>query len=244
MVASACCSSQNLNLLSLKKEAGSLKGILETLFFSSGKNTSSAGMSITESKNKNVNISLYPTVGYFITDKFVIGATVNFTYKYSKTILYNNNGSKSSESIGKSGYLGLIPFVRYYLAGSDSKNRFYLQAGGGMSISLFDKYKSIYFNNFGNIQAQYDRYSFDQHQVYAEGLVGFNHFFTENIAFNSAIGYSYSRVTLNYKMPTYSPSGTLLSNEQKNVNQVGSLLWNVGFTIIIPHKKAETASKK
>ena len=223
------------NTLTSQTEEGNwlAEGNLGNINLSNNKNESTYGTNTSKSENQGYYISLYPRIGYFISDNFVLGTTLNFSYQSNKYKSYSDNGVKSRDEIYNRSGIGLSPFLRYYFT-ENSKNRLYGQLGGGIN-----NYKSTsnttLFNYLGDINGT-EKMSGKEKVISGEVLIGFNHFFTENVAFNSSIGYGYGygKRTYNY---TY---GGINSLPQETKYTTGNVIWNFGFTIIIAIKKDET----
>lgn len=171
-------------------------------------------------------ISVYPRIGYFLTDNIVLGTTLNYRYQLDKQKHYWIDGLISSSGKSNRSSLGLSPFLRYYFT-KNSKNRFYGQVSGGINIYLFDRYEGTTYNDTGEINGTFNYRSKGQ-TLTGEALIGFNHFFTTNVAFNSSIGYTYYK---EIQKTTYN------SSESKSTIQISNVSWNFGFTISIARKK-------
>jgi hypothetical protein len=191
-----------------------------------------------ESKARDFDISLNPRMGYLLTDHLVIGTTLNFTYgNSSSTYFFWDNWAKSSTNTSNTSVIGLIPFLRYYIPGKNANNRFYGQVGAGAGNSVYYKGENTQFSENGEIVG-IGKYTAKEHIIFAEALVGYNHFFTNTIAFNTALGYTYNKNRYNSENHTTS-YGVPSDFKTVNVNTKGGIVWSLGFTIIIPNKKVE-----
>lgn len=211
------------------------EGNLGNINLSNNKNESTSGTNTSKSENQGYYISLYPRVGYFINDNFVLGTTLNFSYQSNKYKSYWDNGVKSYDGVYSGSSVGLSPFLRYYFT-KNSKNRLYGQLGGGMNIDIFRNDAATTFYGNGDISGTYKNPSKGQ-VVSGEALIGFNHFFTDNVAFNSSIGYNYGKRTQNTTSNSTYGGITNAPQETKSTNITGNVIWNFGFTIIIAGKK-------
>lgn len=225
-------------LISQTKKANWLaEGNLGNINLSNSKNESIYGTNTSKSENKGYYISLFPRIGYFLNDNIVLGTTLNFSYQSNKYKSYWNNGVKSYDGVYKGSSIGLSPFLRYYFT-KNSKNRLYGQLGGGMNIDIFRNDEVTTFYDTGDKSGNYKNPSNGQ-VVSGEALIGFNHFFTDNVAFNSSIGYNYNKRT--QKTISNSTYGGITNAQQetKSTAITGNVIWNFGFTIIIAGKKAK-----
>ncbi len=210
------------------------EGNLGNINLSNNKYEHASGPYTSKSDNQGFYISLYPRIGYFINDNFVIGTTLNISYQMNKYKSYGDNGVKSYDATYTGSSIGLSPFLRYYFT-KNSKNRLYGQIGGGMNVDIFSNSEATTFYDTGDISGTYKSPSKGQ-VISGEALIGFNHFFTDNIAFNSAIGYNYGkRIQNNTSNSTY--GGITSVQETKDTYVTGNVVWNFGFTIIIAGKK-------
>ena len=212
------------------------EGNLGNISVSNNKNESTYGNNTNKSENQGYYISLYPRVGYFINDNFVLGTTLNFSYQSNKYKLYWNNGVKSYDGVFSGSSIGLSPFLRYYFT-KNSKNRLYGQLGGGMNIDIFRNDEATTFYDTGEISGANTNSSKGQ-VIFGEALIGFNHFFTDNVAFNSSIGYNYGKRTQNTTFNSTYGGITNSPQESKSTNISGNVIWNFGFSVIIAGKKA------
>lgn len=219
-----------------KKGTWLAEGNLGNINLSNNKNESTTGTNISKSETQGYYISLFPRVGYFLNDNFALGSTLNFSYQYNKYKSFWNNGMKCYDGVNSNSSFGLSPFLRYYYT-KNTKNRLYGQLGGGINIDIFNNNAATMFYENGDISGTYKNPSKGK-VVSGEVLIGFNHFFNANIAFNSSIGYSYGKRTQNNS--NYSIEGGITRgpfNQTKSTNITGNVIWNFGFTIIIAGKK-------
>lgn len=228
---------QNTLISQTKKANWLAEGNLGNINLSNSKNESIYGTNTSKSENKGYYISLYPRIGYFLNDNIVLGTTLNFSYQSHKYKSYWNNGVKSYDGVYKGSSIGLSPFLRYFFT-KNSKNRLYGQLGGGMNIDIFRNDEATTFYDTGDKSGNYKNPSKGQ-VISGEALIGFNHFFTDNVAFNSSIGYNYNKRT--QKTISSSTYGGINNAQQetKSTAITGNVIWNFGFTIIIAGKKAK-----
>ena len=126
-----------------------------------------------------------------------------------------------------------MPFVRYYF-GKSTSTRFYGQVGGGISTDLSSKNDYTSFDNNGAVDyTSKSNYPKKYVAFSGEALVGLNHFVSQNVAINAALGYRYS----SDKQTTSSTSTFGTTDPIKYTNKGGAFSWNVGFTMFVPCKK-------
>lgn len=119
------------------------------------------------SPEKLINIQIKPTAYYLISNKFAVGAIINFGYA-------NGENGYSLNSY-------FVPTVRYYFG--KSRTQPFLLAGYGIS-----QYLSV-FND--NTEYNHNNFSF-----YGGGGLGLSHFVNNNIALEAIAGYSNSPITI------------------------------------------------
>lgn len=210
------------------------EGNLGNLSFSNNKYETTNGSELDRSEERGYTIAAYPRMGYFINDNFAIGTTLNFNYQKTKHVFYYT-GVKSSDGTHIVSSVGIIPYLRYYIAGKNPKNRFYGQLGAGTSIDLYNNDSGTAYDAKGIIIETY-KYQLKEQVISGEALIGFNHFFTDNVALNTALGYNYNKITQT-STSSYSMAGIPFSYpEYKDRKEIGNIVWNFGFTIIIPCK--------
>ena len=183
-------------------------------------------------KDNGFSIGIFPRFGFFVTNNLAIGTTLGLNYSSNKSIRQNDVTSVD-ESESKSSYFNLevMPFLRYYF-GKTGTTRFYGQVGGGISVDLSRKYESK--SLVGPAYNTKTNYTKKPMSVSGEAMVGLNHFVSQNVAVNAGLGYRYTSSKETY---TYTNPFGVTGNPEKYINKGGALIWNVGFTMIIPCKK-------
>lgn len=180
---------------------------------------------------------------YLIRKNFAIGTGLFSYYTQITSLGYSESNNKIAEGKFKSYLLLGVPFLRYYL-NPDSKSSLYIQlgAGGGKYIYYNSDYTRYY--ETGEIYTK-SSYNYIDHRIVSiQSFIGLNHFFNENIAFNTGVGFNYAKVEYtNYVINNYpiTPnSGTqtfALSSKQKII------LWRFGFTFVLGKDKEVKAEK-
>lgn len=181
--------------------------------------------------------SINPKAGYFITNDMAIGVTLGFDLYSSSYESFDSDGKKDSESEYSSTSISFAPFLRYYLPGGvNSHLRFYGQVSGGVNTALSDKSEYTGYNTSGEvIYISKTEYPEKYFSYFVEGLIGLNYFLADNVALNSAIGYTYSKSSQTSEYTDTPTNGTPTvypKSESKYTNSYIS--WNFGFTMIIP----------
>lgn len=186
-------------------------------------------------------VDLNPKAGYFITTNFVAGTTLLLSYQYSKEKTPANNYTLEYDYSYNGLAVGLAPFVRYYFT-RNTKNRMYGELSGGMSVSLISK--STQTTHYANpTYSETYTSGADWQQIQGTALIGFNHFFNPNFAFNTSVGYNYTRFTQNstYSSSYFSPNNT---DKSKTSGTLSNLQWNLGFTVFIGAKQQSDKPKE
>jgi hypothetical protein len=216
------------------------EGNIGNIRFSKEKPTQSNYPNNYSYSNKIFSGILSLRVGYFISNAFVIGTGIDYSTLFQKSSSNSATYGGSSFSSTKMGSLGISPFVRYYFIGKTSKNKLYMQIEGKYNRDLFNTQTSTDYNANGSLdQSQKLTNTFSSYS--AGALLGFNHFFNDNVAFNTNIGYSYGKIlqtsSNQYTLSTFG-SGTISSSKSIISH---TLLWNFGFTLILGGKHKEEA---
>lgn len=211
-----------------------IEGSLGNISLSNNRSVREDDFTRNETKNWGYGISLFPRIGLFITDDLVIGSTVAMSFQSNRFESYRDNGVKSNDGVYRAGRIGYSPFMRYYFT-KNAKSRFYGQLGGGRIIDVYGNNQWTSYNEVGEVSSTY-KYSLLSRFISGEALIGLNYFITENLAFNSSIGYSYNRQTQTFKSSSTSRGVTNSNPENKSVNLSGNLSWNIGFILIVTGK--------
>lgn len=211
-----------------------VEGGLGNLTVSNNKNTIEQvdGTVSSRSKNKGFSIGAFPRVGFLVTNNLAIGTTLGLNF-FSNKVTYQDPITSADQSETKSSAftLDFMPFVRYYF-GKSMGTRFYGQVGGGISVDLSRKYESKSLVG-PSVSSKYN-YTKKPLSVSGEAMVGLNHFISQNVAVNAALGYRY---TSSKETTTYTDIFGNTDTPEKYITKGGALLWNVGFTMFIPCKK-------
>jgi hypothetical protein len=190
-------------------------------------------------RSRYLSFSLYPRVGYLLTDNLAVGADVDFYFSTSSSDYLNVDEVKTSSSKSQTISIGLGPFVRYYFArSSNGKSAFYGQATVGFNADLISKYGSESFDTAGVVTStfEYD-YAKPYKYIYGSAHVGWNRMLADNVALNLAIGLRFMQTTQTYSYTYAYPNGTSnTSNVYHSENNSLNLSWSGGITMFIPTK--------
>ena len=212
------------------------EGNIGNITLSNDKNQAIVDGKVYKNGDQSYSAVLFPRIGYFVANNIVIGLSINIGAKRFASQSYWENGIKSNEGVSKTVSGGLSPFVRYYINSKNPKNKFYVQADGGFNVNLYNESTSTSYSETGEIYGTSLSHS-DGQVVSGEFLIGFNHFFTDNIAFNAALGYNYNRRTSTYNANNTYAGNTIVYPGAKNRDETNAFVWNFGFTILLNRKK-------
>ena len=125
--------------------------------------------------NSRFSVSLFPSVGVFVANNFLLGANLELGYSSIKS--GNSSGDYSSHVL----QYGVSPFARYYLP-STSAHRFFGQVGAGVLG------QTAWYPNYYDGERQ-------SSTNFAGSLgvaVGYNYFLTPGAALEVVAGYGYN----------------------------------------------------
>jgi hypothetical protein len=152
------------------------------------------GTSVGKSKSNNFNISVYPTLGYYVSDDIIVGSYVTLGYSTSNSDNSSTGSSATSENKSHYAYFGLSPFARFYFGDNKSKGMPFAQVNAG--ITFYPGYKGEYKPSTGTgYTYEYKKY----HPLSFGAQFGYEHFINPVIGIQYYIGYSYSK----YKYDTF-----------------------------------------
>lgn len=215
-----------------------------TVVFNSGTaDITVASIGSNTSKIKNYNINIVPQMGWFVSDKTVVGATVNINPNGQKTT-YEQNGStyesdkSNAYNIGFGGFArnyfnsksSLLPFVQGSLNGgvSNLKTEGFFYGGSGPSA-----YKDTYSgNSTGGVFFN------------ATFVAGFTKLVGDNAGLDIYIGYNFAYTKNDFKRTTLTDlgvDGTIDTRSENNTTTKftsNGFILGVGFQIFTrSHKK-------
>ncbi|MEK7224737.1 MAG: hypothetical protein AAB221_03545 [Bacteroidota bacterium] len=210
-------------------------------------NSGNSDISVTQvgtntSKMTNYNVSISPSLGWFISENTAVGATVNINPASNK-VSYEQNGSTFQKDKSNSFNIGLGGFVRHYMGSSISLKPF-VQTSVNLGMSNFETDGFYYYAT----SSPYYKYTYSGKSsggFFANATIsgGFTKMMGENAGLDFYIGYAYSyskntfnRTTLYYLTNTSSPSSTA-SNETTTKFTNNGFLLGVGFQVFLKGKR-------
>jgi hypothetical protein len=157
------------------------------LSFGSSESGNSRSTDRSKGDSSSFSIGVGPSIGYFLTEKLVLGASVSLSYGQSRSEYSTTESENTSKSNSSSLYLSLGPFVRYYLGRPNAKRMPFIHASIG--TSLYPSYSGHYETNSGY---EYD-YSYPKYMYWSGGVqIGYEHFVNSAIGLQYYVGYSFS----------------------------------------------------
>lgn len=213
-----------------------------SIFFNSGNSdisVASVGNSI--SKITNYGISITPSIGWFISDKTAVGATLNINPNGQKTT-YEESGNTFQSDKSNGFNIGLGGFVRNYFSNNDWApfGQFSLNAGvSNLKTEGFFYYKS---------GIPYYKYTYSGNSsggffANASFAAGLTRKMGDNAGLDLFIGYNYSynkntfkRTTL-YYLTSSGPASSTGQNETTTKFTNHGFVLGVGFQFFLKGKK-------
>lgn len=191
----------------------------------------------TKYEYSSFSFNLNPKAGYFITNNIAVGLMLGFYFYNTSNENFDADGRKYSKSESGSTSISFAPFFRYYLPSSTNSNlRFYGQIDGGVSKYLSDKSEYTGYSTGGAVTSKSKtEYPEKYFSYFVEGQIGLNYFLTQNVAVNTAVGYTYSKSNQTSEY-TYTPTNGTPTVDPKTETKYTSnnIIWSMGFTMIIP----------
>lgn len=209
-----------------------------SIFFNSGNADRGNG----NSKITNYGISITPNIGWFISDKTVVGATLNINPHGQKTT-YEKNGSTYESDKSNSFDIGLGGYVRNYFSNKSDWapfGQFSLNAG----ISSL-KTEGFFYYPTGSLlyKSTYSGSSSGGFFVNAAFVAGLTKMMGENAGLDLFVGYNFSynkntfkRTTLDYISST--DNNPVRINDVTNTKFTNhGFVLGVGFQVFLRQKK-------
>lgn len=222
-----------LSLLTIVTNAQFKKGMrivgtnIGSVLFNSG----SADITVTSigsntSKITNYNVSINPMLGWFISDKTVVGATLNINPNGQKTTY--EQGGTTYQSDKSHGYnIGAGGFVRNYFNGKNSMMPFgQISLNGGLS-----NLKTEGFFYGSTYKQTYTGNSNGGAFVNASFTLGFTKMLGENVGLDLYAGYIFSYNKNTFKKTTLKDVGNNGTIDERAENETITKFTNHGFTL-------------
>ena len=157
------------------------------------------------------SFALSPNVGYFFTDRLMLGTGLSLGFSFSESVVPNFIGTTPSgasiieprESQHRSINYSVIPFIRYYINSVQSQWRWFTQLDA----------------NFSRNTSQQDKGSSYSYNSKLSLAIGANFLFNEHAAFEMSLGFD-----------AYNSQGSFSSITTSDYRRNGSLLnFSVGY---------------
>lgn len=210
-------------------------------------NSGSADISVDQigdnkSKITSYNLSINPTMGWFISGNTAVGASVNINPTGNKTT-YEQNGTTYQSDKANNFNIGLGGFVRHYLNNAGSLMPFG-QFGFNLGISSF-KTEGFFYGGAGSsaYKLSYDGSSSGGFFANASLQAGFTKMTGENAGLDFFIGYNYGYNKNTFNKTTLRDNGNdgsvdeTLKNETTSKYTNHGFLLGVGFQVFLRKKK-------
>lgn len=194
------------------------------------------------SKITSFNVSLNPSLGWFISSNTAVGASLNINPFGNKTT-YEQNGTTFQSDKSNSYNIGLGGFVRHYL-NSSGKMMPYGQFGFNMGISSL-KMEGFFYYSTGSptYKYTYSGNSSGGFFVNANLQVGFTKMVGENTGLDLFAGYLYGYNKNTFDRTTLYYVSANDNNPSKGINKTttkftnNGFLLGVGFQVFLRKKK-------
>jgi hypothetical protein len=194
------------------------------------------------SKVTSFNVSLTPSMGWFISSNTAVGAVLNINPTGNKTT-YEQNGSTYQSDKSTTFNIGLGGFVRHYLNHSGSLMPFG-QFGVNMGFSTL-KTEGFFYGGSGPTayKTTYDGSSNGGFFVNATVQGGLTKMVGENAGLDFYIGYNYAHNNYTFKRTTTRDNGNDGSIDETGTQESTTKFTNhgfllgVGFQVFIRKKK-------
>ncbi|MCX8021041.1 MAG: hypothetical protein N2747_11170 [Chitinophagaceae bacterium] len=216
--------------------------VLSLLYNNGNADISVAQIGSTNSINRNFNFSFSPSLGWFVSDATVVGASLNVNPKGSK-ISYEQNGTTYQSDKLNQFSIGVGSFVRHYLKSSSSYLPFG-QFGFNLGFSSLSSEGFQYSGANPNvIKRTYDGQSNGGFYANAGFLAGFTKLLGENAGLDFYLGYSFSFDKHTFKKTTLVDNGNNGSVDETLKNETTTRFINhgfsggIGFQIFLKKKK-------
>ena len=201
-----------------------------TIFYNSGtSDITVASIGSNKSVNTSYGISITPSMGWFISDKTVVGGTLNINPNGEK-VSYEQNGTTYQSDKSNRFNLGLGAFARNYFSGHSSWNPFaQVSVNGGFS-SL--KTEGFFYGGGSGPGAYKITYTGDSNGgsfINAAFAAGLTKMVGENAGLDIYIGYNYSNNKNVFKKTTLRDNGIDGSIDERGENETTTKFTNHGF---------------
>jgi hypothetical protein len=194
------------------------------------------------SRVTSFNVSITPSMGWFISSNTAVGAALNINPLGNKTT-YEQNGSTYQSDKSNSFNIGLGGFVRHYLKSSGN-----LMPFGQFGLNMgFSNYKIDKFFYGGTAPSAYKTTETGSSSggffVNASIQAGCTKMLGENAGLDLFIGYNYARNSYSFKRTTTRDNGNDGTIDETGTSESTTkftnhgLLLGVGFQVFLRKKK-------
>lgn len=210
-------------------------------------NSGSSDVTVSQVGNSRSNITSYnlnfsPTMGWFLSEKTAVGASLNINPSGNK-VTYEQNGSTFQSDKSNTFNIGLGGFVRHYL-GSSGKMFPFAQFGFNLGISSL-KTEGFFYGGSGATayKTTYDGNSSGGFFANASLQGGFTKMMGENAGLDFFLGYIYGYNKNTFARTTLRDNGNDGSVEETLKNETTTKYTNhgfflgVGFQVFLRKKK-------
>lgn len=212
------------------------------IYNSGNSDFSVAQIGSSQSRSTNYNLSISPSIGWFLSDKTVAGGSLNINPAGNKTT-YEQNGTTYQSDKSNSFNIGLGGFVRHYLKGNGKLNPFG-QFGFNVGISSLNTEGFFYGGSGASAyKTTYDGSSKGGFFANSSLQAGFTKMLGENAGLDFFVGYLY-----NYSKNTFTRNSTRDNGNNGSIDETGKnetttkftnhgFLLGVGFQVFLKGKK-------
>lgn len=200
-----------------------------TLLFNSGTaDISVASIGNNTSRITSYNLTLGPSLGWFVSEKTVVGATLNINPNGQKTT-YEQSGSTYQSDKNTGFNIGAGGFARNYFTGKSLLPFAQFSLNGGLS-SL--KTEGFFYGGAGNGAYKISYTGSTNGGMFVNTALsgGFTRLIGENAGLDFYLGYTYSYNKNVFKKTTLRDDGNNGSIDTRSENETTTKFTNHGFT--------------
>ncbi|HEX6194129.1 MAG TPA: hypothetical protein VFZ42_17265 [Chitinophagaceae bacterium] len=214
---------------------------IASIFYNNTTGDVTVGSVTTHSLNKNYSISIGPMYGWFITNKTVVGGTLNIN-PTGQTVSYESNGNTYQKDKTSGLNLGAGAFARSYFSNDGSFLPFGQFAINGGVIQ--QKTSGFYYGGTApsNYKLTYKGESSSGSFVNISALAGVTKMLSESVGLDIYVGYNYSSTKNNFHKTTQydlEVDGTIdneIKSESSSTYTNHGLLVGIGLQIFLGKK--------
>lgn len=163
-----------------------------------------------KSEYKSFSIGVGPEIGWYITDRLVLGTSLGLSYYHQTSKSSNTTTTNTSSSKSNSFSFSAGPSARLYFGEKNDKGAPFVWLGANISFYPSDN------TSYKNDPLTYD-YTYKTKNYVSWGFgprVGYEHFFNQHVGLQYYIGYTYSHYSTTYTYD-YTVGGTDFSYKTK-----------------------------